>query len=99
MTWVFWLYASIAVPWVLVALIYGLRSPWRRSWVGRGQFVTFVSLAAALAVAALFRAHHFQHRVAVTIAVIVLGGIGVAGLGQLVNVLRLQRDQSPRRKG
>lgn len=97
MTWVFWLYAVIAVPWAACAVAYGWWTKFERSGVGWGQFVTYLSLAAVLALAALFRVVHLPHAAAVALALVVLCAVGVAGCLQLVNVLRyrLGRDRRP----
>lgn len=91
MTWSFWLYLGIAAPWFLCTVLYGLRSPWWESWTGRGQFATYVSLTAALGLTVLFRGVRFPHVVVLAVAVTVLSAVGVAGIAQLVNIIRLQR--------
>lgn len=91
MTWVFWLYAVIAAPWVVCAVLYGLRSPWYRSAVGWSTFVSWASVAAALSLTALFLAVPLSRTVEIVVSVVVLGAIGVAGYVQLVNLVRAQR--------
>lgn len=91
MIWTFWLYAACAAPWTACLLTYGLRSPWRRSWVGRAMFTTYGALAAVLGLAALLRVVRLPVHIAITLAVATLTAVGIAGVVQLVNIVRLQR--------
>lgn len=98
MSWPFWLYASIAVPWTLCAVVYGVRSPWWRSPIGRSLFGSWTSLALVLILAALIRVVRLPHPAVLTLAVAVLVAVGVAGVVQLLTVVHLQRrDDIPRR--
>lgn len=95
MTWAFWLYASIAVPWLACAAFYGLRTPWWRSAIGRSLFGSWTALALVLMLAAAFRAIRLPHPIVLGLAVCVLGAVGVAGVVQLVTVIYLQRRGRP----
>jgi len=100
--WTFYLYAVTGLPWALCLAFYGLRSPWWRSWTGRALFWTYGALTAVLALAALLRVLDLPYRQAVVLAVVALAGVFIAGLAQLINVIRLQRrdqrSESPARR-
>lgn len=90
MNWTFWLYAPPAAVWAACLLLYGLRSAWRRSATGRGQFVLYATLTAVLLLASVLRIVHLPYSWAVVLAVVTMGGVLVAGLVQLVLILRAQ---------
>ncbi|MGZ4621441.1 MAG: putative phage holin [Blastococcus sp.] len=91
MRWTFYLYAVTALPWACCLLAYGLRSPWRRSGVGRAMFTTYGSLTAVLTLAAILRIVHLPYDVALALALITLAAVCVAGVVQLVLILGAQR--------
>src|SRR5690348_16663890 len=94
---VFGLYAAGGVFWACCALLYGLRSPWWRSATGKVMLMTFSSLAAVLLMATAFRIARPPLWLAIPLACAVLGAVVLAGLVQLINLVRLQRrDRSPR---
>lgn len=93
MTWTFWLYAATCAPWAACLLVYGLRSPWRGSWTGRAQFTIYASLTAVLALAAALRVIDVPYWLAVTLAVCTLAAVCAAGVSQLINILRLQKER------
>ena len=91
MKWTFWLYAVTGLPWVLCLLFYGLRSPWWRTWTGRAQINAYAALAVVLTLAALLRVLPLPFGWAVALSVAALFGVFVAGVSQLINVIRLQK--------
>ena len=95
MRWFVWVYAVTASPFLGCLLAYGIRSPWRRSPVGRAMFTLYAALTAVLSLAAILQLFHPPHAVALVLALVTLGCVCLAGCIQLVTILRLQRRPSP----
>lgn len=92
--WSVLLYGAAFVPYAACLALYGCRSRWRRSRVGRAQFTLYAVLALVLGLALLLRLVPLPYPVAVALAVTSLGAVAVAGWVQFVAILRAQsRDR------
>lgn len=90
------LYGVGALFWTACALVYGLGS-WRGSWVGWSLLGSWSSFAAVLILAVVLPLTSWPRDVDLGLAVGVLSAIDLAGLLQLVTVLRIQRDEGVKR--
>ena len=90
----FWLYVALALPFVLCLLFYGLRSPWRRSPVGRALFTLLASLVSVLVFVVVRLSGLITEPVTNVLRVVLLSGVMVAGWVLLANILRLQRNHN-----
>lgn len=93
MTWIFWLYAMGAGAFTACALVYGLRSPWYRSAMGRALEALFASCAAVLILAVLVHVVNMPRQVAIGLSISVMTAVDVTALVLLVTVLRVQRNR------
>lgn len=89
--WWFWMYAVCWAPYTLCLAFYGLRSPWRRSAVGRGLFTLYGALVAILTLVLVVQLAPLPLSVEIALRVVTLTAVAVAGVIQLANILRLQR--------
>lgn len=89
----FWLYLGTLLPYALCLVLYGIRSPWQMSPVGRGLFSLYAALVAVLAFAVVAQIAVIPTSVRDLLRAVLLGGVALAGWVQLSNILRLQRER------
>jgi peptidoglycan/LPS O-acetylase OafA/YrhL len=98
--WVFWLYLITWIPYAACLALYGLRSPWRESKVGRAMFALFASMTAVLTLAVVARVVDLSPLFREAWALVTLSCVALAGFGLLAAIVRLQRrDVSDRSLG
>lgn len=91
-SWSFWLYVAAWAPHLGCLVAYGIRSPWRRSAVGRALFTLYAALTAVLSLVLLVRVFDLPDALRDVLRVLTVGGVSIAGFVQLAIILRLQRD-------
>lgn len=92
----FWLWVTTFAPFALALALYGVRSPWQGSPVGRSLFMLLASLSAVLLFGVLAVAVVLPEALLSVLRFVLVGGVQVAGWVFLVQVIRLQR--TPRRR-
>lgn len=95
--WVFWLYLCSTLPWAACLVVYASRRPWRDPdrlvrRTARAMLTLYVVLTAVLAYATVVRFFHLPYTALVVLAFVFIGGVGLAGLMQLINILRLLEE-------
>lgn len=91
--WWTWLYVLCWLPYATCTALYGLRSPWRTSWVGRGLLAGYAAITAVLTVALVASVATIPDEIRHTLVAATLGGVALAGFVQLANIVRLQRER------
>lgn len=95
--WSFWLYAVTALPFALFVVLYGIKSPWRDTAVGRALMYLSASIVAVLAYVLVARVvGDFPGRDWVRF--VLLGSVSAAGFYQLGNLLRLLGEAEESRR-
>lgn len=77
--WVWWAYLFVWVPFAASAALYGLRSPWRHSAIGRAFMTLLGSLTAILSFVLVLLAVPLSTGLADWLRGVTLGGVGLAG--------------------
>ena len=89
--WEFWLYLAAWAPYTAFVLLYGFRSPWYRSALGRSLLLSKTVIAVLLThVLLLVIFGDYPGRGAVR--AFMVGAVIVAGWYQLTTLVRLQRQ-------
>lgn len=88
----FWIFVATLLPFALCLLLYGLRSPWRESWVGKSLMMLYASLVATLGFALVATSGVVPEPLRDLLRVLLLGSVSVAGWVQLANILHFQRE-------
>lgn len=86
----FWAYAFVWLPFALFVVLYGVRSPWRSTSVGRGLMTLAASITAVLSFVLLVIAVPIPADVRDLLRGATLGSVGLAGWLQLKNLLVIQ---------
>lgn len=90
--WIFWLYLSLWLPYAAFVVLYGLRSPWWKSAIGRGLMGMAASIVAVLTnvlLALAIEPYPWRRPV----AIVLIAGAGMVGWYMLGNLVRLQRQE------
>lgn len=95
--WFFWLYLATWAPFAACLCLYGLRSPWRSSGVGRGLFYLYGAIVAILTLVLVVLLVDTPEWLVDVLRVLTLSGVCLAGFLQLKNLVKLQneRDSDP----
>jgi hypothetical protein len=100
--WTPYMYGAVALPFLLCVLVYGLRSPWRRSRIGWAMMSLYASLLTVLVYVMVATIVTVPDDVRIVLRVLLLGGVMVAGWVQLAMIVHEQRrrcsDRQPRRR-
>jgi RsiW-degrading membrane proteinase PrsW (M82 family) len=92
------IYLLTLAPFLACLLLYGLRSPWHRSAVGRSMITLYATIVTVLAWVAFASAAEVPEELRMLIRVPLLGAVSAAGWVQLVMIVRLQRRRRADRK-
>jgi hypothetical protein len=88
--WTFWAYAFVWLPFALFVVLYGCRSPWRSTAVGRGLMTLAGAITAVLTFVLVVLAVPIPPEVRDLLRGATLGGVAIAGWLQLKNLVQIQ---------
>lgn len=92
--WWLWLYVVCWLPYAACLVLYGFRSPWRSSWVGRGLFAGYAAITGVLTLVLISSVASIPNEVRHSLIAAGLGAVSLAGFVQLANVIRLQKERT-----
>lgn len=91
----FWAFAVAFLPFALCGLLYGFRSPWYASGVGRSMMALYAVISGVLGYALVVQVIPASASVVDAVRAVTMGAVALAGCLQLASIVHYQRRRRP----